>query len=322
MSEPRSVAIIVGSLRAGSLSRKLAHALTAQAPPSLACRIVEIGDLPLYNEDLDGDPPASWTRFRGEIRDADAILFVTPEYNRSMPACLKNAVDVGSRPPGKSVFDGMPAGVVSQTPYKLGAFGANHALRQTFVFLNMPVMQQPEAYVGGAAELFADDGALKSDDTAAFLSKFMSAFAAWIDTVRAHANASAFNAFMPTREAAARAYVNGDPAPLAAITTGEDPATFFSPRGDHLQGAADIAARYAKDAAAFSRPGSSRLEVLQSAASGDLAFWSGLQQAEVHFGGHAGVVAMSLRITEVFRFEAGGWKLVHRHADQAGDHGG
>ena len=114
MSEPRSVAIIVGSLRAASISRKAAHALMAQAPPSLACRIVEIGDLPLYNEDLDGDPPASWTRFRNAMRESDAVLFVTPEYNRSMPACLKNAIDVGSRPPGKSVFDGMPAGVVSQ----------------------------------------------------------------------------------------------------------------------------------------------------------------------------------------------------------------
>ena len=321
MSEPRAVAIIVGSLRADSFSRKIANALIALAPKSLACRIVEIGELPLYNEDIEADPPASWTRFRGEIRDADAILFATPEYNRSMPACLKNAVDVGSRPSGKSVFDGMPTGVVSQTPYKLGAFGANHALRQTFVFLNMPVMQQPEAYIGGAAELFSEDGTLKSDDTATFLTKFMSAFAAWIETVRAHSNASAFDAFMPTREAAARAYVNGEAGPLAAITTGRDPSSFFSPRGDCLQGAEAVAARYAKDATAFSRPGASRLEVLQSAASGDLAFWTGLQHAEVRFGDRTGTTPMTLRITEVFRFEDGGWKLVHRHADQAGDQG-
>ena len=180
MNGPRSAAIVVGSLRAGSFSRKVAKALIAHAPRSLACRIVEIGEMPLYNEDLEGDAPASWTRFRDEIRDVDAILFVTPEYNRSIPACLKNAVDVGSRPSGKSVFDGMPAGVVSVTPYKLGAFGANHALRQTFVFLNMPVMQQPEAYISNAGDLFADDGKLKSEDTDKFLRTFMDKFAAWI----------------------------------------------------------------------------------------------------------------------------------------------
>jgi NAD(P)H-dependent FMN reductase len=155
--------------------------------PSLKCRIVEIGDLPLYNEDLDADPPASWKAFRAEITDKDAILFVTPEYNRSIPACLKNAIDVGSRPQGESVFDGMPVGVVSVTPYKLGAFGANHALRQTFVFLNMPVMQQPEAYIGGVADLLDKDGKLKSEETAKFLTKFMNAFAAWIETVGAAA---------------------------------------------------------------------------------------------------------------------------------------
>ena len=135
MSKPASIVVIVGSLRKASFSRKVAQALISQAPASLACRIVEIGDLPLYNEDFDDDPPKSWTRFRSDIADADAILFVTPEYNRSIPGCLKNAVDIGSRPEGKNLFDGLPAGVVSVTPYKMGAFGANHALRQTFAFL-------------------------------------------------------------------------------------------------------------------------------------------------------------------------------------------
>jgi NAD(P)H-dependent FMN reductase len=184
MTTPVSVAIIVGSLRAASFSRKVAHALIAHAPPPLACRIVEIGDLPLYNEDLDGDPPASWSRFRKEISAANAVLFVTPEYNRSIPGCLKNAVDVGSRPQDQSVFDGMPTAVVSVTPYKLGAFGANHALRQTFVFLNMPVMQQPEAYIGGVAELFDDNGKLTSNETAGFLGKFMEALSQWEETSR------------------------------------------------------------------------------------------------------------------------------------------
>ncbi|MDB5538076.1 MAG: hypothetical protein JWQ65_2951 [Devosia sp.] len=186
MSEPYSVAIIVGSLRAASLSRMTAKALMAQAPTGLHCRIVEIGDLPLYNEDLEAHTPATWTRFRADIASSDAILFVTPEYNRSIPGGLKNALDVGSRPAGKSVFDGLPAGVVSITPYKLGAFGANHHLRQTFVFLNLLPMQQPEAYIGGAGELFDKTGALNNKDTEAFLAKFMTAFERWIGIIRAN----------------------------------------------------------------------------------------------------------------------------------------
>lgn len=178
------VAILVGSLRKASLTRKVANALITVAPSSLKCSILEIGDLPLYNEDLETEAPAPWTRFRSEMRASDAALFLTPEYNRSMPGSIKNAIDVGSRPPGKSVFDGMPAGVVSVTPYKLGAFGANHAIRQTFVFLNMPAMQQPEAYIGGAAELFDDAGALKNDDTRVFLTKFMTAFETWANKTR------------------------------------------------------------------------------------------------------------------------------------------
>jgi NAD(P)H-dependent FMN reductase len=188
MSESFSVAVIVGSLRKESLSRKVAQALIDRAPKTMACSVIGI-DLPLYNEDLDGEPPAIWSRFRKEIGATDAILFVTPEYNRSVPGGLKNAIDVGSRPQGKSIWDGKPAGVVSVTPYKLGAFGANHALRQTFVFLNVPVMQQPEAYIGGAGELFGPDGKLESDETGLFLSKFMAAFALWIKTVRGGAKA-------------------------------------------------------------------------------------------------------------------------------------
>ncbi len=132
------VAVLVGSLRKASYTRMVAKSLIALAPKSLDCTIVEIGDLPLYNEDLDqAGPPPEWSRLREQIKSRDAILFLTPEYNRSIPGGLKNAIDVGSRPSGQSVFDGLPAGVVSVTPYKMGAFGANHALRQTFVFLNM-----------------------------------------------------------------------------------------------------------------------------------------------------------------------------------------
>ena len=180
----RNVAVIVGSLRKGSYNRMMAHALAALAPPSLKLEIVEIGALPLYNQDEDTDPPAAWTAFRERIRPVDAVLFVTPEYNRSVPAPLKNAIDVGSRPYGKSVWDGKPAAIVSVSPGAIGAFGANHHLRQSLVFLNMPLLQQPEAYIGGAANLFDAEGKLTNPGTADFLKKFMEAFAAWIDKVR------------------------------------------------------------------------------------------------------------------------------------------
>jgi NAD(P)H-dependent FMN reductase/ketosteroid isomerase-like protein len=315
MSEPLSVAVIIGSLRAGSFSRKTARALMALAPTSLSCRIVEIGDLPLYNEDLDDKPPKSWERFRGEIRDADALLFVTPEYNRSIPGCLKNATDVGSRPQGKNVFDGMPAAVVSVTPYKLGAFGANHALRQNFVYLNILPMQQPEAYIGGAGELFDDNGNAKCPETKAILEKFMGAFASWIKTVRSVPGTHGFDEFMKKRDEIARDYVNGEPEPLDKIVSRRDPATFFSPKGNIDQGAGAVASSYKAGAKMFSKPGTSELKVLQSGSSGDLAFWTGLQHARVRMGRDGEVVPMTLRITEVFRFEDGGWKLAHRHAD-------
>jgi NAD(P)H-dependent FMN reductase/ketosteroid isomerase-like protein len=270
--------------------------------------------LPLYNEDLDGDrPPAAWSAFRTAIRECDAVLFVTPEYNRSIPGCLKNALDVGSRPSGKSVFKGLPAGVVSVTPYKLGAFGANHALRQTFVFLDMPVMQQPEAYIGSVGDLLDDKGAVKNGETAEFLEKFMGALENWINTVRP--GSSAFDAFMKERQKIAADYVNGDATSLKAIVTHSEPATFFSPRGDHLEGADTVAGRYERDAASFHKGGSTDLEVLQSSASGELAFWSGLQHAKARMGKNGDATEMTLRVTEVFRFEDGAFKLVHRHAD-------
>ncbi len=182
MTTSFKVAVLVGSLRRESLTRKIAKALMETAPATLSCAFAEIGDLPLYNEDLEHEAPAAWTRFRKEIAAAQAVIFATPEYNRSVPGGLKNAVDVGSRPSDKSVWKGKPAGVVSVTPYKLGAFGANHALRQTFVFLDMPVMQQPEAYISGAADLFDADGTLTNAETRQFLEKFTKAFAKWVET--------------------------------------------------------------------------------------------------------------------------------------------
>jgi chromate reductase, NAD(P)H dehydrogenase (quinone) len=181
----RDVAVIVGSLRKESLNRKTANALAAMAPSGLKLEIVEIRDLALYDEDAEANPPASWTTFRDRVRRAEAVLFVTPEYNRSVPGGLKNAIDVGSRPYGKSVWAGKPGAVVSVSPGAIGAFGANHHLRQSLVFLDVPVLQQPEAYIGGANKLFDAEGKLTNDGTREFLGKFLAAFAAWIEKIKA-----------------------------------------------------------------------------------------------------------------------------------------
>jgi chromate reductase len=165
-----NVCVLVGSLRKASFSRMLANALISLAPSSLKLEIVELGQLPLYNEDLEtAAPPAPWTAFRQRIKAADAVLFVTPEYHRSVPAVLKNALDVGSRPYGSSVWDRKPGAVVSSSPGAIAGFGANHHLRQSLVFLNVPAMQQPEAYVSHVNKLFDEHGELVSDGTGKFL---------------------------------------------------------------------------------------------------------------------------------------------------------
>ena len=190
MSTTTDVAVLVGSLRKESFSRKTAAAILSLAPKELAMEIVEIGQLPLYNQDDDAKPPAASAAFKARIQKAQAVLFVTPEYNRSVPGVLKNALDIASRPYGQSAWDGKPGAVISVTPGGLGAFGANHHLRQSLVFLNVPVLQQPEAYVSNAGALFDDAGKLKNDDTRNFLKAFATAFAAWVRLIRAGAPAN------------------------------------------------------------------------------------------------------------------------------------
>ena len=180
MARKYNVAVLVGSLRKDSINRKVAHALIELGHPSLKLEIVEIGQLPLYNQDLDNEPPAAWTSFRQTVKAADAVLFITPEYNRSVPGPLKNALDVGSRPYGQSVWNGKPGAVVSASPGAVGGFGANHHLRQSLVFLNVPVLQQPEVYLAAADKLFGPDGTLTNDGTRKFLQGFLQAFADWI----------------------------------------------------------------------------------------------------------------------------------------------
>lgn len=174
------VAVIVGSLRKDSINRKVANALIELAPAGLNLGIVEIGQLPIYNQDSDDNPPAEWSAFRARIGAADAVLFVTPEHNRSVPSALKNALDVGSRPYGKSAWNGKPGAVVTASPGAISGFGANHHLRQSLVFLNVPAMAQPEAYLGGADKLFDSSGKLVNDGTRKFLQDFMQAYGAWV----------------------------------------------------------------------------------------------------------------------------------------------
>lgn len=181
MATPRNVAVIVGSLRKASLNRKLALAIAALAPPTLKLSIVEIGDLPLFNEEWEANPPKAAVDFKAAIQAADAVLFVTPEYNRSVPGALKNAIDVASRPYGKSAWSGKPGAVISASPGAIGGYGANHHLRQSCVFLNIPLLAH-EAYIGQAHTLFDDAGNLKNDGTKDFLNQFLARFGPWIES--------------------------------------------------------------------------------------------------------------------------------------------
>ena len=177
------IAVLVGSLREGSINRKVAKALIAAAPESLDCQIVEFRELPLYDEDREADPPAEWVAFRDTMRAVDGVLFVSPEYNRSVPGGLKNAIDVGSRPYGKSVFTKKPAAVVTASPGAIGGFGANHNLRQSCVFLDMPVMQQPESYLSSVKDEWGEDGRPADARLAALLDKIIRAYAKWVDII-------------------------------------------------------------------------------------------------------------------------------------------
>jgi chromate reductase, NAD(P)H dehydrogenase (quinone) len=181
MVKSHNVALLVGSLRKDSINLKLAKALVELAPHNLKLTKIEIGNLPFYNPDQEGEGASEWQEFRAEMKKNNAVLFVTPEYNRSVPAALKNAVDVGSMPYGQNIWTGKPAAIVSGSPGAIGGFGANHHLRQSLVFVNAPAMAQPEAYISHADKLFDEKGVLNNDDTRKFLTQFMQDFSNWID---------------------------------------------------------------------------------------------------------------------------------------------
>jgi chromate reductase len=183
---PHKIAIIVGSLREGSINRKVARSICALRGDNLDCSMVEIGDLPLYNQDFDSlaQQPEQYLRFREQVRSADGILFVSPEYNRGIPGVLKNAIDVGSRPYGQSVWDKKPAAVVTASPGSIGGFGSNHQIRQSCVFLNMPVMQQAEAYLGLVSDdSFDQAGCLKDGPLKDLITGLAHAFADWVEMI-------------------------------------------------------------------------------------------------------------------------------------------
>ena len=180
----KDIAVLVGSLRRQSISRKIALALSALAPENLRLDLVETGHLPFYDQDFDADAsntPDSYHAFRDRIGRADGVLFITPEYNRSFPAHLKNAIDIGTRPWGKNVWSAKPAGVVSVSMGAMGGFGANQLLRQQLANVNMSVLQNPEVYIGGADKIFDSDGGIKDETTEAFLRSYLESFASWSD---------------------------------------------------------------------------------------------------------------------------------------------
>lgn len=178
----KKVAIISGSIRKEGYSTQLAQAFKSLFPEDYETEIIEIGHLPLYNQDFDAEtPPQAYTEFRQKLGGMDAVLFITPEHNRTIPAALKNVLDVGSRPYGQSAWDGKPAAVISNSPGLLGGFGANHHLRQVLTFLNMPILQQPEAYISKVAELLDGNGGFKSENTRSYAKSIVDAFVDHID---------------------------------------------------------------------------------------------------------------------------------------------
>ena len=202
---PYKIAIIVGSLREGSINRKVARSICALRDDNLDCSMIEIGDLPLYNQDHDADPPEQYVRFRRQIAEADGVLFVSPEYNRGIPGVLKNAIDVGSRPYGQSVFDKKPGAIVTASPGAIGGFGANHQIRQAAVFLNMPIMQQPEAYLGHVSDdSFDADGRLKEGDLKQIITTLAHAFHDWVDMIHRSRQLLAEDAAHRSQEAKAK----------------------------------------------------------------------------------------------------------------------
>lgn len=170
------VGIVVGSIREGSFSGRVAKALVSLLPEGYDATYLQIDHLPLYNQDHDENSPQEYIDFRKQVETQDAIIFVTPEHNRSVPAALKNALDAASRPYGENKWAGKPALIASQSPGAISGFGANHHLRQMLTFLDVPVVQQPEIYIAETPALLGEDGEFLAEGTESFLKTGIDAF--------------------------------------------------------------------------------------------------------------------------------------------------
>jgi len=175
-----SIVTIVGSLRKESFSLKIANAMAKMAPASLKLDVTTLHGISNFNQDLEASPPADWLAFREKIQKSNGVLFVTPEYNRSIPGVLKNAIDVASRPYGKSSFLGKPTGIIANSPGALGGMGAAKHLQNILPGISGPILGQPEIYLNGVGDAFNDKGELVKEALQKVLEQYLAAFAAFV----------------------------------------------------------------------------------------------------------------------------------------------
>ena len=181
MATPHPIVVIVGSLRKESFSLKIAQALAKLAPPRLKLEVTTLNGISFFNQDLEANPPADWLAFREKLQKSNGIIFVTPEYNRAIPGVLKNAIDVGSRPYGKSSFLGKPTGIISNSPGPLGGVSAAKTLQNILPGISGPIMGQPETYLNGIGDAFNDKGELVKESLQKILEQYLAAFAAFVE---------------------------------------------------------------------------------------------------------------------------------------------
>src|ERR1700761_3448708 len=174
------IVVIVGSIRKDSFTLKIANALAKLAPPSLKLDVVTLNGISFFNQDLEATPPADWVAFRERIQKSDGVIFVPPEYNRAIPGVLKNAIDVASRPYGKSSFIGKPTGIISNSPGPLGGVSAAKTLQNVLPGITGPILGQPETYLNGVGDAFDDKGELTKDSLRTVLKQYIDAYAAFV----------------------------------------------------------------------------------------------------------------------------------------------
>lgn len=180
MATPHQIAVIVGSNRKEAFTLRIAHALVKLAPATLKLEVVTLGGLSFFNQDLEASPPADWLTFRDTLKAAAGVIIVTPEYNRSPPGVLKNAIDIASRPYGQSALNGRPVGIIGNSPGAQGGVSAVKHLQNILPGISGPIMQQPEMYLGGVGDAFDDKGELTKDSLRDFLKQYLTAWEAWV----------------------------------------------------------------------------------------------------------------------------------------------